>query len=843
MRDSVNRVMLLLAALAVASQVTAKQSISAWTPEQYPNPQFNASLCGRPGVEMSWLCDPDGVLSADSRNVVEGVIQQIAVGDAPFSRAPCGSLGDVGSQVGVALMKEFQVPLGSNPSRVAELFARGLHDDWRVGHALCQDGVLLLLSKDNRQMYISTGTGVMGRLSSSVVDAIIVNARPLLRTNRFDAAVEGAVLDIGLALAGRLSPHEADGDDGEGAGSILPLAVFIGIFSLAGSASFYRERKQRRRFSDCKSKLEKLKKDQAAARLDPSFNATSCPICLEDFTPGVPNKQVQDGASVPSLDDDNEHGHASELHTLLPTQGPSPETGSTSSGTATPTPPAYNPRARSPPSQVAGRKRPWYNPWAKLPAHATPDLSGARMPLILPCRHAFCEPCISTWVDGGKVSCPVCRVHLDGSSAVPGVPDPDRLPGQPPRQQQQQQQQQDDGSDGPGSQTQGGRPGGCSAGMHGAGSVPGETLAQRQRRQAWYDQMLMAEMMFRMRSLHTQYPDFVPSSMVDSMSQDVQQGRELGTEALRTFQLNDPALRAQNMASGSHGMSSGFGGGSSGGGGGRQLLKMSIDDWMQHVDLLPARPETFVEAKYLRYFAVDVCGHAGHDQYVYIAQNGLAVVGLAPSHPLIREHRSLSSYTPLTQTTAVDAALLSLVQTPGPSQSEDDGPAQTADGGGGGSSEPKAQPKNLNKKAKLAPAAQEGAPATDPGTPGPAKSFPLEEVQGVSYVVGKKDRSSIKTSGKHAAGSFLQPSSVLCTISSRAKPPSSVTLWACIAGKLLEVNPRLLTDPSLLFNRPCCEGYVAILMPSPGELSSAKSSLLDEVAYMKLRGLTAEELL
>lgn len=44
-------------------------------------------------------------------------------------------------QVGVALMKEFQVPLGSNPSRVAEVFARGLHDEWRVGHALCQDGV------------------------------------------------------------------------------------------------------------------------------------------------------------------------------------------------------------------------------------------------------------------------------------------------------------------------------------------------------------------------------------------------------------------------------------------------------------------------------------------------------------------------------------------------------------------------------------------------------------------------------------------------------------------------------------------------------------------------------
>lgn len=77
MRDSVNRVMLMLAALAVASQVTAKQSIAAWTPDHYPNPQLNASVCGRPGVEMSWLCDPDGVLSVDSRNVVEGIIQQV----------------------------------------------------------------------------------------------------------------------------------------------------------------------------------------------------------------------------------------------------------------------------------------------------------------------------------------------------------------------------------------------------------------------------------------------------------------------------------------------------------------------------------------------------------------------------------------------------------------------------------------------------------------------------------------------------------------------------------------------------------------------------------------------
>lgn len=45
-------------------------------------------------------------------------------------------------------------------------------------------------------------------------------------------------------------------------------------------------------------------------------------------------------------------------------------------------------------------------------------------------------------------------------------------------------------------------------------------------------------------------------------------GREFSAESTRSFQLTDPALRVQNMSSGSHGMSSGFGGGNSGGGGG-----------------------------------------------------------------------------------------------------------------------------------------------------------------------------------------------------------------------------------------------------------------------------------
>lgn len=70
------------------------------------------------------------------------------------------------------------------------------------------------------------------------------------------------------------------------------------------------------------------------------------------------------------------------------------------------------------------------------------------------------------------------------------------------------------------------------------------------------------------------------------------------------------------------------------------------NDWLAHPELLPPRPHTFTETKYLRLFAVDLAGRSNHDQYVFLAPNGLAVVGLAPSHPLIAAHRRATGYKP-----------------------------------------------------------------------------------------------------------------------------------------------------------------------------------------------------
>ena len=62
-------------------------------------------------------------------------------------------------QVAVAVMRKMEVPAGATPAQAAHDFAKALHERWGVGDAACNNGVLLLLAVEDRQVYISTGTG------------------------------------------------------------------------------------------------------------------------------------------------------------------------------------------------------------------------------------------------------------------------------------------------------------------------------------------------------------------------------------------------------------------------------------------------------------------------------------------------------------------------------------------------------------------------------------------------------------------------------------------------------------------------------------------------------------
>lgn len=185
-----------------------------YSPDTYPNPMVDTYKCGRKGVS-SWVCDPDGILTYESANVVEGVIKKIFEGETPYVRTYCGASGQIGyqvrevatvsrnfsrdltratawtvfcaMQVAVALMRQMRTT--GDPAEYAETFARSLHDRWGVGSSECNNGVLFFLSLNDRQLYISTGAGAKHALSFDVLGDIISDIRPVLREGRCVRAI------------------------------------------------------------------------------------------------------------------------------------------------------------------------------------------------------------------------------------------------------------------------------------------------------------------------------------------------------------------------------------------------------------------------------------------------------------------------------------------------------------------------------------------------------------------------------------------------------------------------------------------------------------------------------
>jgi hypothetical protein len=76
---------------------------------------------------------------------------------------------------------------------------------------------------------------------------------------------------------------------------------------------------------------------------------------------------------------------------------------------------------------------------------------------------------------------------------------------------------------------------------------------------------------------------------------------------------------------------------SNGDGNATSKAELAPNDWLDFPEQLPHIAPTFQQQqRYERYFILDVCGQQGHDHYVHRAPNGVCVVGLAPSHALLR---------------------------------------------------------------------------------------------------------------------------------------------------------------------------------------------------------------
>ncbi len=102
--------------------------------------------CGREGKSSSAICDPDSIVSYNTRDRVDDILYNILTN----TTSPCD--GENGFKVVFTLMKQVEDINGCYypKSCNAEKMARGLHDRFGVGKKGCNDGVLFLLAVDDR---------------------------------------------------------------------------------------------------------------------------------------------------------------------------------------------------------------------------------------------------------------------------------------------------------------------------------------------------------------------------------------------------------------------------------------------------------------------------------------------------------------------------------------------------------------------------------------------------------------------------------------------------------------------------------------------------------------------
>ncbi|XP_010666915.2 uncharacterized protein LOC104884023 isoform X1 [Beta vulgaris subsp. vulgaris] len=108
-------------------------------------------------------------------------------------------------------------------------------------------------------------------------------------------------------------------------------------------------------------------------------------------------------------------------------------------------------------------------------------------------------------------------------------------------------------------------------------------------------------------------------------------------------------------------------------------------------------------------------------------------------------------------------------------------------------------------------------------------------VTSVDFNVGKSDRSEFKVTGKRKKNAqHFHPNSILCNVYAG---DASYIVRCCVKGSLLEVNNRLIQNPELLNTSADRDGFIAIVMPKPGDWLKIKDSLVTFDEFKKLRKL------
>lgn len=161
-----------------------------------------------PGKPAGFVNDFAGVLSAQDKMALEEKLSN-------FSKT-------YSNEISVAVVND----LGGD---YIENYAVKLFEEWGIGKKGADNGVLVLVAINDRQMRIEVGYGLEGYLTDAQSNWIINNVmKPEFQAGNFYAGINGAVDKIILATQGEVIPSQKS--SGNGSGFPVEDLFYFGIF-------------------------------------------------------------------------------------------------------------------------------------------------------------------------------------------------------------------------------------------------------------------------------------------------------------------------------------------------------------------------------------------------------------------------------------------------------------------------------------------------------------------------------------------------------------------------------------------------------------------------------------
>lgn len=124
---------------------------------------------------------------------------------------------------------------GNSPS--IESFATGLFNDWGIGNATRNDGILILIAREDREMRVELGKGYGDDFNFAAGDVIDQNFLPSFRNDLYSQGIRLGTTEvirrIALPLAKGLEAPEDPVDKGWDFGKIGFFSILAGLVGLA----------------------------------------------------------------------------------------------------------------------------------------------------------------------------------------------------------------------------------------------------------------------------------------------------------------------------------------------------------------------------------------------------------------------------------------------------------------------------------------------------------------------------------------------------------------------------------------------------------------------------------